>query len=287
MPFGEDIFVGVGGRTGDTGQRYSSNADDIRQKFTGYQKDSETNLDFAEARMYENRYGRFTAIDPLMASGKSANPQTFNRYAYAGSNPIIRTDPNGTDWIVSFRYQWVGGKLRVAAIYPFWVPKASGNSIRWGTSGTVMDQGQRRSYDASWVFFSDSTRKYVAVDFFEPRDPKEFGSLQDAQNQIQAWNKQAAVNFVAGVMSGYSVAFEFSGAAAGMGAETGSEVFAMGQRAGTGASIAAAVTGVGIAPFVGKIGGETFKILKGIRLLEGPLSQFTHAGKFGFDLTTV
>jgi hypothetical protein len=55
MPFGEDIFAGIGGRTGDTGQRYSSNADDIRQKFTGYQKDRETNLDFAEARMYENR----------------------------------------------------------------------------------------------------------------------------------------------------------------------------------------------------------------------------------------
>lgn len=145
-----------------------------------------------------------------------------------------------------------------------------------------MDQGQRRSYDASWVFFANSTQKYVAVDFFEPRDPKEFGSLQEAQNQIQAWNRQAAVNFVAGVMSGYSVAFEFSGAAEGMGAETGSEVFAIGQRAGTGASIAAAVTGVGIAPFVGKIGGETFKILKGVRLLEGPLSQFTHAGKFGY-----
>jgi len=79
MPFGEDILAGVGGRTGDTGQRYSSNADDIRQKFTGYQKDSETNLDFAEARMYANRYGRFTAVDPLIASGKSANPQTFNR----------------------------------------------------------------------------------------------------------------------------------------------------------------------------------------------------------------
>ena len=95
MPFGEDIFVGVGGRTGATGQRYSSSADDIRQKFTGYQKDSETNLDFAEARMYENRHGRFTAVDPLIASGKSANPQTFNRYVYVGNSPLVITDPLG------------------------------------------------------------------------------------------------------------------------------------------------------------------------------------------------
>ena len=53
----------------------------MRQRFTGYQKDVETSLDFAEARMYANTYGRFTAVDPLLASGKSANPQTFNRLA--------------------------------------------------------------------------------------------------------------------------------------------------------------------------------------------------------------
>ncbi len=98
MPFGEDLTAGIGGRTGDTGQKYSSSKDDTRQKFTGYQKDAETGLDFAEARMYNNQHGRFTAIDPLLASGKSANPQTFNRYAYVGNNPIIRTDPTGLIW---------------------------------------------------------------------------------------------------------------------------------------------------------------------------------------------
>ena len=67
----------------------------MRQKFTGYQKDEESGLDFAEARMYENRHGRFTAIDPLLASGKSANPQSFNRYVYVMNNPLIYTDPEG------------------------------------------------------------------------------------------------------------------------------------------------------------------------------------------------
>jgi hypothetical protein len=38
-------------RTGNTGLKYSSNQDDIRQKFTGYQKDEETGLDFAVAQM--------------------------------------------------------------------------------------------------------------------------------------------------------------------------------------------------------------------------------------------
>ena len=74
MPFGEALNAGVGNRTAETGLKYSMPGDLIRQKFTGYQKDSETSIDFAEARMYDNRYGRFTAVDPLLASGKSANP---------------------------------------------------------------------------------------------------------------------------------------------------------------------------------------------------------------------
>jgi RHS repeat-associated protein len=67
----------------------------VRQKFTGYQKDTETGLDFAEARMYNNAHGRFTAVDPLMASGRSANPQTFNRYTYVLNHPLIAVDYDG------------------------------------------------------------------------------------------------------------------------------------------------------------------------------------------------
>jgi hypothetical protein len=48
--------------------------------------------------MYENRYGRFTAVDPLITSGRSANPQTFNRYVYVGNSPLRRVDPAGEDW---------------------------------------------------------------------------------------------------------------------------------------------------------------------------------------------
>jgi RHS repeat-associated protein len=96
LPFGEELTINVGARS--NALKYGTIADNIRQKFTGYEKDDETGLDFAEARMYENRFGRFTAVDPLLASGKSANPQTFNRYSYVGNNPIIITDPLGLDW---------------------------------------------------------------------------------------------------------------------------------------------------------------------------------------------
>ncbi|KXK02149.1 MAG: cell well associated RhsD protein [Acidobacteria bacterium OLB17] len=60
-PFGEEIFTAQ--RT--TGLNYS--ADSVRKQFTGYERDTETDLDFAEARMYANTYGRFTAVDPHLA----------------------------------------------------------------------------------------------------------------------------------------------------------------------------------------------------------------------------
>ena len=110
MPFGEDLQPAVGNRSANA--EYSA-GDQVRQKFTGYQKDEETKLDFAEARMYENRHARFTAIDPLLASGKSANPQTFNRYIYVGNNPLLLVDRNGLIWGKSEdgRVRWFGKKL--------------------------------------------------------------------------------------------------------------------------------------------------------------------------------
>jgi len=92
MPFGEAI--GPDGLARISSLKYNF-GDDIRQKFTGYQKDEETGLDFAEARMYQNLHGRFTAVDPLLASGKSANPQSFNRFVYVLNNPLSLTDPTG------------------------------------------------------------------------------------------------------------------------------------------------------------------------------------------------
>ncbi|MBK7707323.1 MAG: hypothetical protein IPJ30_16630 [Acidobacteria bacterium] len=93
-PFGEDLAADQTFRK--TTDKYSTATQDkVRQRFTGYQKDIETGLDFAEARMYENRHGRFTAVDPLLASGKSANPQTFNRFVYVMNAPLFFVDKNG------------------------------------------------------------------------------------------------------------------------------------------------------------------------------------------------
>lgn len=95
MAYGEEINVGVGSRTaGTNGNKYSS-ADDLKQKFTGYERDDESGLDYAQARYYNSQSGRFTSVDPLMASATIKNPQTFNRYTYALNSPYKFTDPLG------------------------------------------------------------------------------------------------------------------------------------------------------------------------------------------------
>ncbi|HKO98273.1 MAG TPA: RHS repeat-associated core domain-containing protein, partial [Pyrinomonadaceae bacterium] len=92
LPFGEELFAGIGGRT--TNQGYSQ-PDGVRQKFTKYERDNETGLDFAQARYYAATQGRFTSADPLMASGRVTSPQTWNRYSYGNNNPLRFTDPTG------------------------------------------------------------------------------------------------------------------------------------------------------------------------------------------------
>lgn len=90
LPFGEEISAGAGGRTAAQGYMQ----DDVRQKFGGGQEhDSETSLDFMQARYYSSLMGRFTSPDSV--DGAVLNPQTLNLYAYVQNNPVNFNDPTG------------------------------------------------------------------------------------------------------------------------------------------------------------------------------------------------
>jgi len=100
-------------------------------KFTGYERDSETGLDYAFARYYSSRFGRFMSPDPV-AGGRS-NPQSLNRYAYVVNNPTNWTDPLGLhcpnyevcpiDWIDPSYSGEFGGVGWIGM--PYWVVYAS------------------------------------------------------------------------------------------------------------------------------------------------------------------
>lgn len=89
LPFGEEITSTL------TAQRSSYGSDSIRQKFTGYERDGESGLDFAQARYFVSLLGRFTTTDPLLDSGRIEEPQTWNRYAYVLNNPLNHVDTTG------------------------------------------------------------------------------------------------------------------------------------------------------------------------------------------------
>ena len=69
--------------------------DSVRQTYTGYEKDSETDLAFAQARYYSPLFGRFYSVDPSATSARKLNPQTLNRYVYVLNDPLDLRDPSG------------------------------------------------------------------------------------------------------------------------------------------------------------------------------------------------
>ncbi|GIU81254.1 MAG: hypothetical protein KatS3mg006_0318 [Pyrinomonadaceae bacterium] len=89
MPFGEEI------RTLQRTEQLGYGADAVRQKFTGYERDSESGLDFAQARYFHFGFGRFFSPDPILSSASIVNPQSWNRYSYTLNNPLKFTDPTG------------------------------------------------------------------------------------------------------------------------------------------------------------------------------------------------
>ncbi len=65
-------------------------------RFTGKERDAETGLDYFGARYYGSKIGRFTTTDPVYDWKEDiAEPQRWNRYAYARNNPLRYVDPDG------------------------------------------------------------------------------------------------------------------------------------------------------------------------------------------------
>ena len=94
MPFGEEIFS-YGGRTSGLGYA----ADSVRKQFTGYERDDETGLDYAQARYFSSGLGRFSSPDDFVNDTFVSDPQTWNLYVYVRNNPLRYVDPDGEERI--------------------------------------------------------------------------------------------------------------------------------------------------------------------------------------------
>ncbi len=102
MPFGEQL-------AGDSGSSH---------KFTGKERDSESNLDFFGARYYGSSMGRFMTPDwagkaTAIPYADFVDPQTLNLYGYVRNNPLSKADADG------HCYPWctvIGGAIIGGAI---------------------------------------------------------------------------------------------------------------------------------------------------------------------------
>lgn len=78
QPFGEE------GGTSGTSEKH---------RFTNYERDSESNTDYAMNRQYEMGNGRYK--QPDIVGGSIGDPQSLNRYAYSLNDPVNVADPSG------------------------------------------------------------------------------------------------------------------------------------------------------------------------------------------------
>ncbi|MCV4753858.1 hypothetical protein OFC37_30820, partial [Escherichia coli] len=64
-PFGEEIgtLASLSGSPQPRTAALGYTGDTVRKQFTGYERDTETDLDFAQARYYNKSHGRFTSPD--------------------------------------------------------------------------------------------------------------------------------------------------------------------------------------------------------------------------------
>jgi len=91
------------------GELWSTEGITVPHQYTGKERDPETGFYFYEARYYDPQLGRFLTPDTIVPNW--TDPQDFNRYSYAGNNPLKYTDPTGHSkfWrkVGKFFRQWV------------------------------------------------------------------------------------------------------------------------------------------------------------------------------------
>jgi len=65
-------------------------------RYTGKERDTESGLDYFDARYLGSSMGRFMSPDPSgLIYADLRSPQSLNLYSYVRNNPLIYTDPTG------------------------------------------------------------------------------------------------------------------------------------------------------------------------------------------------
>jgi RHS repeat-associated protein len=155
-------------------------------KFTTYERDSESGLDYAVARFDSTGLGRFTSPDPL--PGYLSNPESLNRYSYVTNDPINFLDPTGMSGVPGITHVCLldehgDNTSKCASISPDSegnVTHNGGDPFGWAMSALneAINNGD----------LSDDITKGESNDPFADRNALDFGSdpLSTAEKQYNA-----------------------------------------------------------------------------------------------------
>lgn len=131
------------------GTRGGSNASTIPgdTQFLGKTRDESTGLTQIGARYYDEMVGAFISVDPIL---DLADPQQWNAYAYANSNPVSRADPTG---------------LRVTdkSSYGYDLPAQWGERIRMAEADAANQARVINSYKAARGLETDIVPEFESV----------------------------------------------------------------------------------------------------------------------------
>ena len=137
LPFGEEIGSGLGGRSSVSGYT-PSRTDGPTQKFTGKERDAESQLDYFGARYFSGAGGRFTSADAPFADQFAENPQSWNLYSYTRNNPLRYVDRTGDSTTVAGGF--IGGGVALYKGEDVLTGALTG-AISGALAGSVIDTG--------------------------------------------------------------------------------------------------------------------------------------------------
>ena len=127
---------------------------------TGHIRDKSTGLTYMQARYHDPVVGRFLSVDPVTMLDMDMNPNYFNRYAYAGNDPVNNLDLDGRKFEVSTETELDDdGTSTTTVTMTFTAAFVGGDA--GGVQMNVLKSAIERDFSGSFTDDSGNTTRYV------------------------------------------------------------------------------------------------------------------------------
>ena len=174
-PTGNVVYWAVHNPYGEIQVAGQNNTYDTQLKFSGKERDAESELDYFGARYYDRSQYRFISADPkLIRQAAQAESERWNLYSFCINNPINNIDPSGK-WTSKVHFDWT---LKIAIMAG--IPEGVARTIA-GANDFIDKSLKTTSFPAierqrqAWHFVSID-RFFEAIGICRTTwDPKEFG----------------------------------------------------------------------------------------------------------------